>query len=136
MRTGTESEEQIQKRLRNAKAELEQRNSPGLFDHILVNDNLDTCYEKLKKLLGLADGVKSTQESVLKPVDVSLEHTVSKTDHKILINCGARELGKPAKNMFVLDLALMKGGAPGRTRGLRFYTIDPSSNGFDAEALS
>ncbi|KAL0404924.1 UNVERIFIED_CONTAM: Guanylate kinase [Sesamum radiatum] len=109
---GTESEEQIQKRLRNAKAELEQRNSPGLFDHILVNDNLDTCYEKLKKLLGLADGVKSTQESVPEPVHVPLEHTVSKTGHKILINCGAREPEQPAKNMFVLDLALMKGGAP------------------------
>ncbi|KAL0453088.1 UNVERIFIED_CONTAM: Guanylate kinase [Sesamum latifolium] len=133
---GTESEEQIQKRLRNAKAELEQRNSPGLFDHILVNDDLDTCYEKLKKLLGLADGVKSTQESVLEPVHVSLEHTVSKTSHKILINCGAREPEKPAKNMFVLDLASMKGGAPARTRGLRFYTLDPSSNGVDAEVLS
>ncbi|KAG6428984.1 hypothetical protein SASPL_107023 [Salvia splendens] len=32
---GTEVEEQIQKRLRNAKAELEQGASPGLFDHIL-----------------------------------------------------------------------------------------------------
>lgn len=45
---GTETEEQIQKRLRNAWAELEQRNSPGLFDHILVNDDLETCYENLK----------------------------------------------------------------------------------------
>lgn len=58
---GTETEEQIQKRLQNAKAELEQGKSPGLFDHILVNDNLDTCYKKLKKLLGLADGVRSTE---------------------------------------------------------------------------
>ncbi|KAK4412972.1 Guanylate kinase [Sesamum alatum] len=133
---GTESEEQIQKRLRNAMAELEQRNSPGLFDHILINDDLDACYEKLKKLLGLADDVKSTKESVLDPVHVPLEHTVSKTDHKILINCGVREPEKPAKNMFVLDLASMKGGAPGRTRGLRFYAIDPSSNGIGAEVLS
>lgn len=45
---GTEIEEQIQKRLRNAKAELEQGKSPGLFDHMLVNDDLEACYDKLK----------------------------------------------------------------------------------------
>lgn len=45
---GTETEEQIQKRLRNARAELDQSNSPGLFDHLLVNDNLEACYENLK----------------------------------------------------------------------------------------
>jgi guanylate kinase len=45
---GTETEEQIQKRLKNAKAELDQSNEPGLFDHLLVNDNLETCYENLK----------------------------------------------------------------------------------------
>ena len=44
----TETEEQIQKRLRNARAELEQGNSSGLFDHILVNDDLESCYENLK----------------------------------------------------------------------------------------
>lgn len=48
MYRGTETEEQIQKRLRNAKAELEQGKQPGLFDHLLVNDDLDTCYESLK----------------------------------------------------------------------------------------
>lgn len=45
---GTEIEEQIQKRLRNAKAEMEQGKESGLFDHILVNDDLEACYEKLK----------------------------------------------------------------------------------------
>lgn len=45
---GTETEEQIQKRLRNAKAELEQGKSSGLFDHILVNNDLEACYEQLK----------------------------------------------------------------------------------------
>lgn len=47
----TETEEQIQKRLQNARAELEQGKSSGLFDHILVNDDLETCYEKLKVIL-------------------------------------------------------------------------------------
>ncbi|RWW43947.1 hypothetical protein BHE74_00050340 [Ensete ventricosum] len=45
---GTETEEQVQKRLRNARAELDEGRSPGLFDHILVNDDLETCYENLK----------------------------------------------------------------------------------------
>lgn len=47
----TETEEQIQKRLRNARAELEQGKSAGLFDHILVNDDLESCYENLKVIL-------------------------------------------------------------------------------------
>ncbi|CAH2057583.1 unnamed protein product [Thlaspi arvense] len=45
---GTETEEQIQKRLQNARAELEQGQASGLFDHILVNGDLETCYENLK----------------------------------------------------------------------------------------
>lgn len=48
---GTETEEQVQKRLRNAKEELKQGQSPGLFDHILVNDDLETCYKSLKVIL-------------------------------------------------------------------------------------
>jgi guanylate kinase len=39
---GTETEEQIQKPLRNARAELDQSSSPDLFDHLLVNDELET----------------------------------------------------------------------------------------------
>lgn len=45
---GTETEEQIQKRLRNAKEELELGRSSGIFDHILVNDDLENCYARLK----------------------------------------------------------------------------------------
>ncbi|KAF5189812.1 Guanylate kinase, partial [Thalictrum thalictroides] len=45
---GTETEEQVQKRLRNARAELEEGKPLGLFNHILVNDNLEKCYESLK----------------------------------------------------------------------------------------
>ncbi|KAL6987121.1 Guanylate kinase 2, variant 2 [Sarracenia purpurea var. burkii] len=45
---GTETEEQMQKRLRNARTELEQGQSSSLFDHILVNDDLETCYQSLK----------------------------------------------------------------------------------------
>lgn len=45
---GTETEEQIQKRLRNAKEELELGRSSGIFDYILVNDDLENCYARLK----------------------------------------------------------------------------------------
>ncbi|KAG6413645.1 hypothetical protein SASPL_126359 [Salvia splendens] len=131
---GTETEEQIQKRLRNAKAEIDQGTSPGLFDHCLINDDLEMCYENLKKLLGLSDGSgKATNLSVPETVHVPLEHTISKIDKKILINCTAPQQEKPANNMFVLDLSSIKGGAPGRTRGLNFYAAGPSltgTNGF------
>jgi hypothetical protein len=59
---GTETEEQIQKRLRNARAELDQSNSPGLFDHLLVNDDLETCYENLKQLLSLDDDQEDSDD--------------------------------------------------------------------------
>lgn len=45
---GTETEEQIQKRLRGAKQELERAKDSTLFDHILVNASLDQAYEELK----------------------------------------------------------------------------------------
>lgn len=45
---GTETEEQILKRLQNAKAEIVQGESSGIFDHFLYNDNLEECYKNLK----------------------------------------------------------------------------------------
>lgn len=47
---GTETEEQVEKRLRNAMIELKEGKSSGLFDYILINDNLQTCYENIKVL--------------------------------------------------------------------------------------
>lgn len=125
---GTETEEQIQKRLKNARSELEQRNSPGLFDHILVNDDLETCYKNLKKRLGINEVAETTDKLLPKLVEVPLEHTISKKDQKILINCGNAEENSH-RNMFLLDLFSIKGGAPGRTRGLNLLTIEPSING-------
>lgn len=45
---GTETEEQILKRLRNAEAEIKEGESSGIFDHFLFNDNLEECYLSLK----------------------------------------------------------------------------------------
>ncbi|XP_051138929.1 guanylate kinase 2 [Andrographis paniculata] len=129
---GTETEEQIQKRLRNAKSELEQGKSPGLFDHILVNANLEECYEKLKELLGLTDSVKNIgeSESGRELIHVPREHMITKIDQRILVNSGAADQEKPPTNMFVLDLSSIKGGAPGRTRGLHVYAAGTTcSNG-------
>lgn len=56
---GTETEEQIQKRLRGAKQELERAKDSTLFDHILVNANLDQAYEDLRALLGLGSPAAS-----------------------------------------------------------------------------
>lgn len=130
---GTETEEQIQKRLRNAKGEIDQRNSPGLFDHILVNDDLETCYKSLKNLLGLHESADNTYESVPKKFGFPLVHSVSKVGSKIYINYGASDLGN-VKNSFVLDVSSLKGGAPGRTRGLGLHPFCPFggfANGFN-----
>lgn len=126
---GTETEEQIKKRLRNAKAELEQGKSSGLFDHILVNDDLESCYASLKKLLDLDEAVEIINESSPPLVDLPRDHSVSKIDKKILISCGTE--GKASKNMIFLDLSSLKGGAPGRTRGLRIYTNGSLTNGIN-----
>ncbi|KAF3643002.1 Guanylate kinase 1 [Capsicum annuum] len=124
----TETEEQIQKRLRNARAELEQGKSSGLFDHNLVNDDLESCYKNLKNILGLTEGVKTARITYPELVNLPVEHLVSKIDQKILINCGAAEYQKASDNRYVLDLSLLKGGAPGRTRGLNLYVTNPSTD--------
>lgn len=131
---GTETEEQILKRLRNAQAEMEQGKSPGIFDHFLYNDNLEECYENLKELLGLDGNVTATPKSSPYGVDLPLDLSISKIDQKIIINRGNPELKTATKDLIVLDLSTLKGGAPRRTRGLNVYAIDSFSdelNGFN-----
>ncbi|ESW17610.1 hypothetical protein PHAVU_007G253800 [Phaseolus vulgaris] len=127
---GTETEEQVLKRLRNAQAEIEQGTSSGIFDHILYNDNLKECYENLKKLLGL-DGYVTPPKSAPKEIDLPRDHSVSKIDDKIIINSTSSILEKESKNLIMLDVSSLKGGAPGRTRGLNFEAIDSFSEGFN-----
>jgi guanylate kinase len=45
---GTDREETIQKRLKNARAEMAESSH---FDHVIVNDSLDRAYEELKSLV-------------------------------------------------------------------------------------
>jgi len=121
---GTETEEQILKRLRNAKAEIEQGTSSNIFDFMLYNDKLEESYEKLKKLLGLDGFVAASPKSAApREINLPLDHSVSKIDDKIIISSG---LEKETKNLIMLDVSSLKGGAPGRTRGLDFQVIGAS----------
>ncbi|PNY13127.1 guanylate kinase [Trifolium pratense] len=121
---GTETEEQLLKRLRNAQAEIEQGKSPGIFDYILYNDKLEKCYETLKKLLGLDGYVAPPPKSGIE-IKLPKDHSVvSQIDDKIIINCNPSGLEKESNNTIMLDVSLLKGGAPCRTRGLYFRAID------------
>ncbi|GAA0148707.1 kinase [Lithospermum erythrorhizon] len=122
---GTETEEQDQKRLRNARIELDQGKSPSLFDHVLINDDLESCYAKLKELLGLAKDGISFHTSFPESVELPRVHAISKIKQKVLISC-SQEQDESSNKMFVLDLSTLKGGALGRTRGLRFHSIESS----------
>ncbi|KAH9648205.1 guanylate kinase 2 [Citrus sinensis] len=127
---GTETEDQILKRLRNAKEEIKQGKSSGIFDHILYNDKLEECYENLKKHLGLDGSIATNHQTSPKGIDLPADHSVSKVANKVIIKCGAAE-GKASKNLMVLDVSSLKGGAPGRTRGLQVYTVDSFSDGLN-----
>ncbi|KAJ5089543.1 hypothetical protein N7532_008227 [Penicillium argentinense] len=48
---GTENEEDIQKRLAQAKAELEYADSQGNHDKIIVNDSIEKAYEELHEFI-------------------------------------------------------------------------------------
>eukprot|EP00741_Cyanophora_paradoxa_P022491 tig00021464_g21717.t1 len=47
---GTETEDQVRERLENAAKEMEASQRPGLFDHIVVNDNLEDTLRQLKAI--------------------------------------------------------------------------------------
>ncbi|KAF2609480.1 hypothetical protein F2Q68_00045017 [Brassica cretica] len=120
---GTETEEQIQKRLRNAEAEIKAGESSGIFEHILYNDKLEECYKNLKNLLGIND-VSPVNGVEVEGISLPKEHTVTKVEDKILI----QETGEATKNnMIVLDLSSINGGAPGRTRGIILDTVNSTS---------
>ncbi|XP_040026380.2 guanylate kinase isoform X2 [Gasterosteus aculeatus] len=47
----TESEESLQKRLKAAKVDMEFSKEPGMFDVLIINDNLEDAYGQLKRAL-------------------------------------------------------------------------------------
>ena len=48
---GTETEEAIQRRLGNAAAEVKYGTTPGNFDEVVVNDDLEEAFLKLRHIL-------------------------------------------------------------------------------------
>lgn len=61
---GTEDEEAIKTRLGNASKEIEAKDEAGLFDAVIINDNLDKAYTDLKGLLSedIADAMKAQEK--------------------------------------------------------------------------
>ncbi|KAM4689367.1 guanylate kinase isoform 2-T2 [Discoglossus pictus] len=55
----TESEESLQKRLQAAREDIEISKEPGLFDAIVINDDLEEAYSNLKETL--AEEIKKAQ---------------------------------------------------------------------------
>jgi guanylate kinase len=55
---GTEKEESIQKRLKQAQNELEYAKTPGVHDLVIVNDDLEKAYKELEEFV-----YKPVQES-------------------------------------------------------------------------
>ncbi|XP_077346732.1 guanylate kinase isoform X2 [Lithobates pipiens] len=55
----TESEESLQKRLRAAREDIEISKEPGLFDAVILNDDLEEAYGQLKD--SLSEEIKSAQ---------------------------------------------------------------------------
>lgn len=47
----TETEENIRKRVANAKGEMQFMNDKSLFDHVVVNDDFDFCYAQFKEII-------------------------------------------------------------------------------------
>ncbi|KAK8933864.1 hypothetical protein KSP39_PZI016023 [Platanthera zijinensis] len=123
---GIESEDQVQKRLRNAKIELERGKSPSLFDHILVNDDLEACYQNLKIFFYVIQSQiteLTLHHTVMENFKIPISHSLSKVDDRISITFPSSiiEFLNFTSIRFMLDVSSLKGGAPGGTRGL---TID------------
>ena len=47
----TESEPAIQKRLKEAKESMEFSKEPGMYNHIILNDQLEVAYKELREIL-------------------------------------------------------------------------------------
>lgn len=60
---GTEKEESIQKRLAQAKLELEYSKTPGVHDLIIQNDDLETAYKELEDFIFKEGGHTQSQEA-------------------------------------------------------------------------
>lgn len=135
---GTESEEQIQKRLKNARVELEHGKNGLLFDHYVVNDNLEECYLEIKRLLGLelldSNGTHdaSNNEASLKP---RYGHSAALVGRNIFIVGG--DFGSDVEGTItIIDTSCLEGGAPRQTTGLRLCSHEARHEMSNGNAMS
>ncbi|CAM6124138.1 unnamed protein product [Calypogeia fissa] len=124
---GTETEEQIRNRLKNAKAEMDRSGDVTLFDHLLVNDKIDDTYEQLKKLLGLRtealeNGVYEREELI---PEARSGHSSTVFESKVLVYGGLTNAGTPSNDLLALDTSRLTNGAPATTRGLFWSRPEP-----------
>uniref|UniRef100_A0A3B5BCL3 Guanylate kinase n=1 Tax=Stegastes partitus TaxID=144197 RepID=A0A3B5BCL3_9TELE len=59
----TETEESLQKRLEAARIDMELSKEPGVFDVVIINDDLERAYEELKEILNEVSKTKHTQRT-------------------------------------------------------------------------
>ncbi|BFI43329.1 guanylate kinase [Marchantia polymorpha subsp. ruderalis] len=124
---GTETEDQIQKRLKNAKIEMDRSTDTTLFDHLVINDNIDVAYEQLKKIMGLDNAATSNgchKREELQP-DGRSGHSSSVVNSKVLVYGGLTDGGRTTNEMLILDTSKLTNGAPGTTRGLAWSSAVP-----------
>ncbi|XP_047443170.1 guanylate kinase 1b isoform X2 [Mugil cephalus] len=57
----TESEESLQKRLEAARIDMELSKEPGVFDVVIINDDLEKAYQELKDIL--SEEIQKVQEA-------------------------------------------------------------------------
>lgn len=122
---GTETDAQVEKRLKNARAELERSKDSDLFDFNLVNDNLESCYLELKKILGL------DKPSTLTKASESFEGPSKRSGHassiigsKLIIHGGSGLSGSSLSDISVLQTKGLSGGAPSVTTGLKWQKVE------------
>ena len=58
----TDTESAIEKRLSEAKESMEFSKEPGMYDHVILNDQLEVAYQELKKILLKVDIYSSEDE--------------------------------------------------------------------------
>ncbi|KAM6921014.1 guanylate kinase 1b isoform 2-T2 [Xenentodon cancila] len=58
----TENEESLQKRLEAARIDMELSKEPGVFDIVIINDDLEKAYEELKEILN--EEIQKVQEAM------------------------------------------------------------------------
>ena len=76
---GTDSEDIIKESLEVAQKDIENSKAYGLYDRILVNDDLEATYEELEKYIFSEDAVERDSSPMSKPEDGVVEVLVTDT---------------------------------------------------------